>query len=434
MFGTSAIPIAKELIKEANSIFYNFIWNGKDKVKRLALISDIEMGGLKMLDIQSMISAKRVTCIKKLLEDYSSHWKTILDKLLLAVGGRFVLHCNFQTSKLKINLPAYYKECFDAWSEINEKTPSCYREIINEIIWNYNKFLCYDKKSMYRRDIVNLGFVKIGDLISANNSFSYDISSLINPEQRFFLMSIINSIPTERCSLIKASTDVTVADPIPSIPAIKMASGNVVPILDISPKQIYQIFLQQKQIAPTAKQKLTNKYSNIEIDWEKVYTLAFQCTLDANIREFQYKILHCIIFTNEKLNLIGVVESPNCTFCQEATECVKHLLFSCRITSNFWKHVLSWLRDNDVHVGIIKEPDIIFGKFDIVKDYILINHILLLGKYYIYYRKCQNSLPTLRGFIARTRHVFNIELHIAREKNKLLFHLQKWEKLINELK
>ena len=103
------------------------------------------MGGLKMLDIQSMICAKRVTCLKKLLEDYSSPWKTILDKLLLPIGGRFVLHCNFQTSKLKINLPAYYKECFDAWSEVNGKTPSCYGEIINEIIWN-NKFLCYDKK------------------------------------------------------------------------------------------------------------------------------------------------------------------------------------------------------------------------------------------------------------------------------------------------
>ena len=242
MFRASVIPFSKELIKEAtDSIFYNFIWNGKDKVKRLALISDIEMGGLKMLDIQSMISAKRVTCIKKLLEDYSSPWKTILDKLLLPVGGRFVLHCNFQTSKLKINLPAYYKECFDAWSEINEKIPSCYKEIINEIIWN-NKFLCYDKKSMYRRDIVNLGFVKIGDLISANNSFSHDISSLINPEQRFFPMTIINSIPTEWCSLIKASTDVTVADPIPSIPTIKMASGDVVPILDISPNRPIKSF------------------------------------------------------------------------------------------------------------------------------------------------------------------------------------------------
>ena len=102
------------------------------------------MGGLKMLDVQSMNCAKRVTCLKKLLEDYSSPWKTILDKLLLPIGGRFVLHCSFQTSKLKMNLPAY-KECFDAWSEVNGKTPSCYEEIVNEIIWN-NKFLCYDKK------------------------------------------------------------------------------------------------------------------------------------------------------------------------------------------------------------------------------------------------------------------------------------------------
>ena len=431
MFRASVIPISKELIKEANSIFYNFIWNGKDKVKRLALISDIEKGGLKMLDIQSMISAKRVTCIKKFLEDYSSPWKTVLDKLLLPVGGRFVLHCNFHTSKLKTNLPAYYKECFDAWSELNGKTPSCYKEIINEIIWN-NKFLCYDKKSIYRRDIVNLGFMKIGDLISANNSFSYNTFSLINPEQRFFLMSIINSIPTEWRSLIKASTDVTIADPIPSIKTIKMESGYV-PILDLSPKQIYQTFKQQKQIAPTAKQKLTNKYVNVEIEWEKVYLLAFQCTLDTKIREFQYKILNCIMFTNEKLKLIGVVDSPNCTFCREATESVEHLLFSCRITSNFWKHVLSWLRDNDVHVGIVTEPDIIFGKFDVAEDYILNNHILLLGKYYLYSRKCQNSLPTFRGFIARTKRVSNIELHIAREKNKLFFHFQKWEKLINVL-
>ena len=195
----------------------------------------------------------------------------------------------------------------------------------------------------------------------------------------------------------------------------------------------HKIFLQQKQIAPTARQKLSNKYSKIDIDWEKVYTLAFQCTLDTKIREFHYKILNCLIFTNVKLNFIGVVESPNCTFCQEAAESVEHLLFSCRISSEFWKHVLSWLRDNDVHVETINESDVIFGKFDIVDDYILINHILLLAKYYIYCRKCHNSVPSIRGFIARARRVFNIELHIAREKNKLLFHFQKWEKLTNAL-
>ena len=33
MFRASVIPISKELIKEANSIFHSFVWNGKDNVK-----------------------------------------------------------------------------------------------------------------------------------------------------------------------------------------------------------------------------------------------------------------------------------------------------------------------------------------------------------------------------------------------------------------
>ena len=76
-------------------------------MRRHALISDFEMGGLKMLDSDSMISAKRVICLKNFLEDYLSTWKTILDKFLSPVGGRFVLHRNFHTFKLKICLPEY---------------------------------------------------------------------------------------------------------------------------------------------------------------------------------------------------------------------------------------------------------------------------------------------------------------------------------------
>ena len=74
----------------------------------------------------------------------------------------------------------------------------------------------------------------------------------------------------------------------------------------------------------------------------------------------------------------------------------------------------------------------IFWKIDIVEDYILDNHILSLGKYYIYCRKCHNCVPSIRGFIARVRRLFNIEIHTAREKNKLLF-ISKWEKLTNAL-
>ena len=52
------IAVTDDLIKEINSLIYCFIWKGNDKVKRAALINDIEDGGLKMLYIQSMILAE----------------------------------------------------------------------------------------------------------------------------------------------------------------------------------------------------------------------------------------------------------------------------------------------------------------------------------------------------------------------------------------
>ena len=433
MYRASVIAISNELVKEVNSILYGFIWNGKDKVKRQALISDQKKGGLKMLDIDSMIKAKRVTLLKKFLEDYPSPWKTIFNKLLSPIGGCFVLHCNFDVSKLKIQLPAYYKECLDAWSDLNGKKPSSSQEVLNEIIWN-NKFLCVEKRSVYRKDLIDLGFLRIGDLISVGSSFSLDfLTPLISPEQRFFLMSIINSIPAEWRTLAKTSINVSLLSaPIPSTLTIKTDNGNFTAISDVSSKQIYQLFIEKKQIPPTAKQKLQDKYSDTAVDWEKVYSLAFNVTLESKLREFQYKILNCIVYTNEKLFRFGLTDSPCCTFCQEDIESIEHLFFSCKVTSDFWKHVLSWLRGNGIQINTLKETDLIFGKFDNTEDFILINHMLLLGKFYLYSSRCQKiGLPNLSAFIARTKRIYNIEHHIARENNKLLQHLKKWEKLIH---
>ena len=97
MYRASVIPLSKELIKDANSIIYGFIWNGKDKVKRHALISDIKNGGLRMLDIESLIKTKRIMCLKKFLQDYPSSWKIILGKILSPVGGRFLLYTVIST-------------------------------------------------------------------------------------------------------------------------------------------------------------------------------------------------------------------------------------------------------------------------------------------------------------------------------------------------
>ena len=114
-----------------------------------------------MLDTESMIRTKRVICLQKFLEDYESPWKMFLGELLKPVGGKFLLRCNFQVSKLNISLPAFYRQCLVAWSELNAREPSSVREIVNQTIWN-NKFLCVES---CRGDIADQDFCKIWDLI-----------------------------------------------------------------------------------------------------------------------------------------------------------------------------------------------------------------------------------------------------------------------------
>ena len=63
MFRASVLPISEDLIKEADSLFYYFIWNWKDKVKRNVMISEVEKGGLYMLHIDSIVRTRRVRCI-----------------------------------------------------------------------------------------------------------------------------------------------------------------------------------------------------------------------------------------------------------------------------------------------------------------------------------------------------------------------------------
>ena len=55
--------------------------------KRHALITNVKNGGLRMLDIESLVKAKRVTSLKKFLQDYPSSWKTILGKILSPVSS-----------------------------------------------------------------------------------------------------------------------------------------------------------------------------------------------------------------------------------------------------------------------------------------------------------------------------------------------------------
>ena len=128
---------------------------------------------------------------------------------------------------------------------------SSVHEIANQVIRN-NKFLCVDKKSVYRGDIADQGFRKIWDLFSVDDE-------QLNPEQSFFIMSVINSTPAAWRLLIRTANIAPVISLLSNTPAI-LVNDILIPLLQASSKHIYRSFLAKKQTTPTAKEKLPAKY------------------------------------------------------------------------------------------------------------------------------------------------------------------------------
>ena len=81
MYRAGLISIGKEVIIEANRVIFNFIWKGKDKVKRSSLISDMEDGGLKAPHLESIIKTQRILCCKKFASEDVSSWKVFFNTL-----------------------------------------------------------------------------------------------------------------------------------------------------------------------------------------------------------------------------------------------------------------------------------------------------------------------------------------------------------------
>ena len=123
------------------------------------------------------------------------------------------------------------------------------------------------------------------------------------------------------------------------------------------------------------------------MDWKKIYSLPFVVTIETKIREFQYKLLNDIVFTNEKLFRFKMIDSPLCSFCKKDVESLEHLLFHCNFVESFWKTFTSWLTNQNITLETLTLVNILFGVYNEDEDNIILNHLILMAKFHIY--KCK---------------------------------------------
>ena len=439
LYRASLILVNREFVKDVNKIIFDFIWKGNDKIKRSALIGDIEDGGLKAPHLDSIIETQRILCCKKLSSDQPSNWKKIVLHYHEPVGGKLILCCDFDLKKLPIKLPAFYEECFKSFAKCSAATHTNIQDqnrqdLSKAIVWN-NKFICIGGKSVYFKNLAEKGILRIGDLISDNNEFivksNYKLrESNTSPLDIFRLISVIDALPVEwRESLNTLAS--TADEPFNLYNEIKLSFNDKNVLIEtVISKTIYKELLNRIITPPTAQLNFNTHFVNDVLEWKEIYSLPFRTSLDTKSREFQYKLLNRCLVTNSFLNKIGIIPSPACSFCGEMNESLEHFFISCRYTKDFWAEVIKWFDNQGVKIKHLSEKDIMFGILR-CEDELLINHILIIAKQYLYSCRQNKSLPSIKVLNLKIKTIHQLETMIAKSNNKLKAHNMKWDKYKN---
>ena len=123
-----------------------------------------------------------------------------------------------------------------------------------------------------------------------------------------------------------------------------------------------------------------------------------QATIESLLRSFQYKILNNILYLNEKLFKFKIIGSPLCPLCKTENESMLHLFRECAVTSNLLEQFKLWMSNIFFGKIHIDPQTIIIGAWNLkMPDFILINHMILLFKRYIYLRRQDRHGPNITG-------------------------------------
>ena len=196
-------------------------------------------------------------------------------------------------------------------------------------------------------------------------------------------------------------------------------------------KNLRQIFKIGKKEHTVGQTKWITELALDDVsNWEKLYLMAKHCNANANIRFFNYLILHRTLLTNRKLYQFRLIESEKCDTCQE-TETILHLLVDCPGNKTLWDDMIQWIMVNVNENTILDKKSIVLGNHS---NSIICNFILLVIKHEIYKSKWSKRKVTKHYIINKLSHYLTIEEYVHTISSEIQKNLGKWSPIYHKIK
>ena len=317
----SPLPTNQRVLEEINTLFFNFLWNGKgDKIKRNTMISEYSEGGLRIIDLISFNKALKSTWVKKYLDpENHGKWKFFFDWQLQHYGGPVVFRGNLNRhdlSKFINTTDAFTTEILQLWSEIScEANVNSIDHFLSLLLW-HNSLIRKDNRPVYYKSWSCKGIQNVTDLLKDPNNFlsSHELQERYNVKTNFLVLHGLKS----SLKSLRESRSLSTTSSQSFLESFLKAKKPT--------EAVYERLVTVKQKTPFRSQEKWLADCELEshetIDCKSVYLSSFKCTKITKLIIFQFKLSSA---TNSFLKKIGIKQSGLCTFCKTEAESLIHL-------------------------------------------------------------------------------------------------------------
>ena len=407
-------------IMQAEKAIYRFLWSGKpSKIKKETIIADYPDGGLKMVDLRSVIASSKIMWIKRLFDEREIKWKKLIQ--LMLGKTEFELQCKMNIENKVTAFNSFYEQVLFHWYSFHSKEPKSGEQAVEEIIWN-NRFILIGNKMVFSsyKDWYRKGIVRIKDIINETNNFL----SLELLKVKFNVKcntleyeSVLHAIPEKWKEMMKkvARGKTNFGGKVSSDPCTGCGIQTIC-IKNLSNKKIYWCLVNEIIKQPIAIDKWLSQFVFLlDRDFKVYFALTGLITKNSRLQMLQYKILHRIFPCNIYLFTLGLKDTLMCKHCK-VPDTLEHYFFSCDSCKLFWKMLMDWIHLN---IGIkipLRKVDILFGiPFKICQDTTLlcVNFLILLAKNYIYTCKLNEESIFFLNYLMYLKSYLTVEEEIT---------------------
>ena len=430
MYVASVLYVPPDIINNVNKLIFSFLWPKKVHVKQKSVIAPIVHGGLRMPDFGCKVKACKVMWVKRLLSNATAaHFAQVFG---LPLKFADMCHLNYDVKFLKQYVSPFYKQVLKYWYELQQLS-KCIKssDIRSQLIW-FNTNILVNDDTLFVQSLYDKSLKYINDILDTKGSFlpidvlnkKFDCNINVMSYN-----SIKDAIPKQWRIELKESHPMCICKEL----KVKLRNAQK-EIKLVTNKDIYWTFIGAIMEPPTAVSKWEEIYTDIDFDWEYIFSISYIIARETSIRSLQYKILHRFFPCNYTLNKWYPNNSMNCNVCNEV-DTLEHYFCKCKTVEHFWNSFFKWwfsATQMKLHLSCI---DVLFGIYNpngciLIDSY---NYCILLAKFFIYRQKQDDKECSFYLYQIMLKNRLDAEYMLSNGNDTVNTFNEKWSEIYENL-